>query len=176
MKIGVIAGSFDPITNGHLGLINQAMQAVDQLHVVVGHNPSKKYLFTPQERLEMVQEVLLNEWCDAYNQRITVVLSEKELLVQYAQSIKADFLIRGIRNASDFEYEYQLNLINKKFQLGNRHQLDTMYFIPDRNLTEISSSVVKGLVGFDKWEYAIRDYVPQYVIDRLKEKHENRTV
>lgn len=165
-RIGVIAGSFDPITYGHTGLIQQAMNVVDHLHVVVGHNPAKKYLFSQDERLQLTKDVLYGMFCDQYLKSMTVVLGERELLVQYAKRVDAQFLIRGIRNAADYTYESEMNLVNNRID----RKIETLFFMPDRSLTEISSSTVKGLVGFDNWELIAQQYVDPVVIDKLKEK------
>lgn len=169
-KVGVIAGSFDPITEGHLGLIAQAMSVVDHLHVVVGHNPAKKYMFTPQERLDLTKDVLFNEWCDAYLRRMTVVLGEDELLVRYAERVNAKFLIRGIRNTADYTYEAEMEAINKDIN----SEIETLFFMPPRGMSQISSSTVKGLVGFKGSESTINKYVPDEVFLAMLNKREGK--
>lgn len=169
MKVGVIAGSFDPITYGHLGLIKQAMKVVDFLHVVVGHNPSKKYLYTPEERLKLTYDVLMDQWGLECRRRMKVVLGERELLVKYADRVNADFLIRGIRNTADYTYEADMEAINKDIA----SDIETVFLMPPRNLSQISSSTVRGLVGFEGSEATIQQYVPPLVYQSLKEKINN---
>lgn len=168
MKVGIVAGSFDPITNGHTSLIKQAMSVVDYLHVVVGHNPAKKYMFNPDERAEMVRNTMANEFGTEYYRRSKVVISTDELLVHYAQRVHANFLIRGVRNSEDFNYEAQMRLINQRIDPN----IETVLFMADRKLTEVSSSVVKGLIGFGNWEQIVSDYVSPPVLECLKQKHQ----
>lgn len=166
MQVGVIAGSFDPITRGHMGLIEQAMKVVDHLHIVVGHNPTKKYLYTPEERLQLTQLVLRNEWCDAYLHRMTVVLGKQELLVNYAKRVGAQFLIRGIRNTADYTYEADMEAINKDIA----PDIETLFLIPPRDKSQISSSAVRGLIGFEGSRKTLEKYVTDEVLESLEKK------
>lgn len=118
MDHGIVAGSFDPITNGHTWLVRQALKVVKQLTVVVGINPSKKYMFSTKERVDIVSYVLLNSLGSEEFERVTVVPLEGQLLVNYARTIEADCLVRGIRNTVDFTYEAEILLINK---IGRAH-------------------------------------------------------
>lgn len=162
-RIGVVAGSFDPITNGHMWLIQQALHVVDFLYVVVGNNPAKKYMFSEQERIGHVTDLLLREG----STRFEVATIGNEMLVEYAAlTVGATHLIRGIRNTQDFEYEHTMQLINKKMQ----PTIETMFFIPPRELTEVSSSVVKSLVGFDGWKDIVSQYVDPIIVTELELK------
>jgi len=165
-RIGVIAGSFDPITNGHVGLIEQALSVVDQLHVVVGFNPSKKYMFSDVERLSLTKQVLTNQFGNEYHTRIVVELGRQELLVNYAERVGAQFLIRGIRNSKDYEYEAAMESINKDISPS----IETVFFFPLRDLALISSSTVQALVGFDGWESVVSKYVDPITLQKLKGK------
>lgn len=163
-RVGMVAGSFDPITNGHQWLIEQALTIVDKLYVVVGNNPAKKYMFSDAQRLDLVDRV-----CEPYNavkQRVVSKLLCNDLLINVAAEYHCDFLIRGIRNAEDFNYESQVLLINRKIQ----PKIETVFLIPPRELTEVSSSVVKGLVGFKGWEDIVATYVDPAVLNALRAK------
>ena len=166
-RIGVIAGSFDPITNGHTWLIKEALTIVDHLYIVVGNNPVKKYWFTESERMSMVVEVC-NKITKVRNDThmVTITTIDKQLLVTYAASVNANCLIRGIRNAEDFNYEAQMLLINRKIE----PEMRTVFFIPPRELTEVSSSTVKGIVGYDGWKDIVAQYVDPLVLDQLERK------
>jgi pantetheine-phosphate adenylyltransferase len=156
--VGVVAGSFDPITVGHMAMLNQARRLVDELHIVVGVNSAKTPMFSVQERQVMIA------MCGFGDCNITFV--EDMLLADFAASVKATHLIRGIRNAADYQYEYENQLINQKIQ----PQIETVFVISPRELTEVSSSVVKGFTRFQGWERIVKDYVHPYVLDKLKEK------
>jgi len=162
-KIGLIAGSFDPITNGHTWLIKQALTLVDVLYVVIGNNPAKRYMFSELERTNLVKAVC--EDAGVYD-RIVVQSTSTEMLVNVAFNLNVDFLIRGIRNASDFEYESQMLLINRRIQPS----INTVFLIPPRELTEVSSSTVKSLVGFTSWGGVVTNYVSPCVLAALQEK------
>jgi len=167
MKHGIVAGSFDPITNGHVWLVEQALKIAYRVTVVVGVNPSKKYMFDMEERLQLVTNVLENELSeDEFERRVEIVPLEGELLVNFAKSVDADVLIRGIRNTVDFSYESEILLINRNIQ----PMIDTVFVVPPRELTEVSSSTVKGLVGFKGWEHSIRSYVNPIVVRALSDK------
>lgn len=173
MKIGVVAGSFDPITNGHLGLIHQAIMAVDKLHIVVGHNPTKKYMFTSEERQKLIQDVLVSKYGDVAIKNIKVVIAEHELLVNYAARVGARYLIRGIRNGADYQYEAEMERINKDINPS----IETMFFMPTPRMSQISSSSVKGLVDFEGAESTVKKYVHSIVYKAMKEKikHERQS-
>jgi pantetheine-phosphate adenylyltransferase len=117
-RIAVYPGSFDPITNGHVNLVERALEVFDKLIVAVAHNPNKSSLFSVEERLEMIQAALKND------PRVTVV-SFQGLLVDFAEKQGARVIIRGLRALSDFEYEFQMTLMNRKL---NR-KVDTMFLM-----------------------------------------------
>ncbi len=170
MKKGILAGSFDPITNGHVWLIQKAadmIAAMDgQLIVVIGHNPAKKYLFSKDERFSQVSNVLKNNLPAELFNRIKIQVVSNDFLISHAQNEHASFIIRGIRNSEDFQYENQLLQINRKIDSS----IETVFFITPPDMSEVSSSTVKGLVGFNNWEQIVSQYVDPVIIDAFRKK------
>ena len=164
MKIGVIAGSFDPITRGHSWLIDRGVELTDLLYIVVGINHAKKYTFTLDERIAMVEQSYKME---IEAKRVEVVTTGNMLLVDYAARIaRAQYLVRGIRNAVDFQYEQEMQQLNAEIQPDIR----TVFFMSPPNLATVSSSVVKSVVGWDGWQTTIRDKVDPHVLRALEER------
>ncbi len=161
MTKAIYAGSFDPITNGHLWVIDRAAAIFDQLIVAVGDNPDKKYSFSLEERLELLKSTLHKY------KNIEIGHFNGEFLVNYAQNANAKFIVRGIRNTQDYEYEKTMRYINS--DLCN--EIDTIFLMPPRNYAEVSSSLVKGLVGTAGWEKVVKRYVPETVLNALKIKN-----
>ena len=152
----IYPGSFDPPTNGHLDLINRAARLFDQVIVAVLKHDSKQALFSPQERLEMLEEAvsgLRNVQIDSFD----------NLLVDYAQQKGAQLILRGIRAVSDYEYELQMALMNRKLD----PELETIFMLPAEAYSYLSSRLVKEVhrLGGD-----IKDLVPPLVEARLREK------
>jgi len=163
MKRAVYAGSFDPPTNGHVWMIEQGKWIFDELVVAVGVNPDKKYMFTIEERITMLKDITKR-----YD-NVVVKSFENQFLINYARYINADFILRGVRTTADFEYEKAMRYINA--DLDKRFL--TVPLMPPRELVEISSSVVKGLIGPEGWEYIVKKYVPDIVYRKLREKFGN---
>lgn len=153
LKRAVYAGSFDPVTNGHLWMIREAVELFDEVIVAVGVNPEKRCTFSVDERLEML--------CSATQgyTKLRVEVFENQFLVNYAQSMDANYIIRGIRTASDYEYERTMRYINSDLH----PEITTVFLLPPREYAEVSSTMVKGLVGPRGWEQVIRHYVPEPV-------------
>lgn len=170
MKIAVMAGSFDPVTKGHTWVMKQALELADHLIVIVGHNPAKKYMFTEAERGRLVSEALSDEISPNDVMRFSVASIGNQLVIDYAKDQGARMLVRGIRNIEDFRAENDMNIIHKRLY----PEIDTAYFIPPRELTEVSSSVVKSLVGFDRWQRTVADYVAPCVMVELMKKAEKK--
>ncbi len=162
-RLAVYAGSFDPPTLGHEWMIKQGVTLFDELVVAIGVNPGKRVLFTLEERLAMLGGItagLSGVRVDSY---------ENRFLVEYAQSIGAKFILRGIRNESDYEYERGMRNVNGDLN----PEITTVFLITPKEMGEISSSLAKGMVGPNGWERIVRRYVPEEVFGRLEEAHRN---
>ena len=137
MRIAIYAGSFDPITRGHEDLINRSLVYVDRLIVAVARNVSKTPIFSADERVDLIRAAVPD------NGRIEAQ-SFDGLLVDFARSVGATLLIRGLRAVSDFEYEYQMALMNRHLL----PELETLFMVPSVDLTYISSSIVREVARF----------------------------
>ena len=137
MRTAIYAGSFDPITRGHEDLIRRSLEFVDRLVVAVATNVSKQGLFTAEERIAFIRAATRGE------SRVEVRHFEG-LLVNFAREVGASLLIRGLRAVSDFEYEYQMALMNRHLSPG----LETVYMVPSLDTTYISSSLVREVARF----------------------------
>ena len=131
-RIAVYPGSFDPITHGHEDLIQRSLQFVDRLIVAVAVNSTKTPMFTLEERLELLRKVLKGE-------ARAEVQSFDGLLADFAKKSKATMVVRGLRAVSDFEYEFQMALMNRQLHPG----LETVFMVPAVDLTYLSSSLVR---------------------------------
>ena len=160
MKKGIYPGSFDPLTKGHVSIIKEGAELFDELFVSIGINQDKKYLFSLEERVDMLRETTK----DISNVRIDSF--ENKLLVDYAKSIDADYILRGIRNGKDYEYEREMRHINADLN----PEITTLFLMPDRELAEVSSSLVRGIIGYEGWEKAVERYVPKNVYNKLLQK------
>jgi pantetheine-phosphate adenylyltransferase len=156
-RIGVYAGSFDPLTVGHLWMIEQGVNLFDRLVVAVGINPDKKYTFPLDARMAMLRESLKRF------RNLSVTSFSNLYLIDYAQSIGATHILRGVRSASDYEYERTMRNINGDLDSG----ICTVFLMPPRGIAEVSSSMVKGLVGPKGWHGVVRKYVPPPVYRRF---------
>lgn len=157
LRLGVYAGSFDPPTVGHLWMINQGVRLFDRLAVAIGSHPEKRCTFALEARLVMLRESLRKF------RNVSVVSFSELYLIHFAQSIGATHLLRGIRSESDYEYERTMRHING--DLGAN--ICTVFLMPPRDVAEVSSSMVKGLVGPEGWQTVVRQYVPPPVYKAL---------
>ncbi len=155
-RIAVYPASFDPITNGHLDLIERASRLFDELVVAVAENVEKKGLFTVDERIEMIQGVL----GDRRNIRVDVI---RTLLVDYARKQGAGIVIRGLRALSDFEYEFEMALMNSHMY----PDLETVFLMTSERWFYVSSSRLREIVSFGA---DVSEFVPPIVNQRLREK------
>ena len=153
MRRAVYAGSFDPLTLGHLWMVEQGRRLFDELVVAIGINPDKKYLFSLDERLDTLREVTSGF------PNVRVASFENLFLVHYARQVEATFILRGIRNEQDYGYERGMRYVNAEFD----DSIQTVFLVPPRDLVEVSSSFVKGLVGPRGWQDVVRKYVPEPV-------------
>ena len=158
-KVAIYPGTFDPITNGHLDIIKRALKLFDKVIVAIGENPAKKPLFTKEERLNLVKEAI-KEFLD--EDRVEVA-TFSGLLVEFAKKCGADVIVRGLRAVSDFEYEMQLALMNRKLS----NSIDTIFLLPSLKWIFLSSSIIKEAA---KLGGNIEDLVPPIVAKKLKEK------
>ena len=155
-RIAIYPGSFDPVTNGHLDIIKRGLKLFDQVIVAIMHNPAKEYLFTVEERREML-EISLKSFSNI------AIDTFDGLTVDYAAEKKAHAILRGMRAVSDFEFEFQLALMNRRL---NR-EIQTVFLMTGLRWIFTSSSIIKEAAGFGG---NINGMVPPIVNERLKEK------
>lgn len=170
-KIGIISGSFDPITNGHVHLIKRALDVLGPdgtLRIVIACNPTKSGYFSPNRRSIQIKEVLSDVLTTEQFAQLRIGVVSGRYTAQYAKNIGATIMFRGIRNAADLAYEADIQTINA----GINPDMETVFFIPSREYMHISSSVVRGLVGFADWETVLVDYVHPFIIKEFKEREE----
>ena len=156
MRVGIYPGTFDPITNGHLDLVRRSSRVVDRLIVAVSNRSPKSPIFTVEERLEMIRRSL--------DGRAGVETEAFDgLLVDYAERRGAAVIIRGLRALTDFEYEFQMALMNKQLN----PDIEVLFMVPDVSFTYLSSTLVREVVelGGD-----VSDLVPPFVSRKLKER------
>jgi pantetheine-phosphate adenylyltransferase len=156
-NIAVYPGTFDPITNGHLDIIERASGLFDKIIVTIALNTNKKPLFTKDERKDMITTVTK----DFKNIEVD---SFDGLLVDYTIKKKATTIIRGLRAVSDFEYEFQMSLTNRKLAPS----VNTIFLMPNEKYTYLNSSLVKEVAKFSG---KINCFVPDYVRKKLEEKY-----
>ncbi|OGS19285.1 MAG: pantetheine-phosphate adenylyltransferase [Elusimicrobia bacterium RIFOXYA2_FULL_40_6] len=156
MKIAVYPGSFDPPTNGHTEIIFRSSKIFDKVIIAVTNNTNKEATFTCEERKSMLAKSVKK----LKNVEVDVFAG---LLVDYVKSKKASVIIRGLRAISDFEYEVQLALMNRRLS----KKIETIFFIPDESYTFLSSSLVKEIAGLGG---KIDNLVPSNVAKKIKEK------
>ncbi|HEL2402082.1 TPA: pantetheine-phosphate adenylyltransferase [Streptococcus suis] len=158
-KIGMFTGSFDPITNGHLDIIERASGLFDKLYVGVFFNPNKIGLFTGQERLALLQKVFEE------NEKIEVFLAGQELVVDVARERRVSHIVRGLRNGIDLEYEANFDYFNRQLA----PELETVYLMSKPEYRNISSSQIRELIHYQQ---DISPYVPQVVSEEIKKNEE----
>jgi pantetheine-phosphate adenylyltransferase len=154
--IAIYPGTFDPITLGHIDVVDRAAQLFPHLIILVARNTSKQPLFSDEERIAMVREVF-------HGRKGIEVEGFDGLLVDYARRRKASVLVRGLRAVSDFEYEFQMALTNRKLS----STLETIFLVPREQYTYLNSTIVREIarLGGD-----VSDFVPVNVRKRLKKR------
>jgi pantetheine-phosphate adenylyltransferase len=157
IRRAVYAGSFDPPTNGHLYMISQGSRLFDELIVTVGVNPDKCYCFSVEDRISFLQTITKQY------ENVRITSFSKRYLVHYAEDMKADALLRGIRNSQDLIFEQAMRNVNSDMN----SDITSVFLMPPRQLADISSSFVKGLVGPDNWQDMVARFVPGVVLDAL---------
>ena len=156
-NVAVYPGTFDPITNGHLDIIKRAAPLFDKVIVTLALNSDKDPLFSVDERLEMIQ-------CSVRDISGVEVAQFSGLIVDFATEVGASVIIRGLRAVSDFEFEFQMALMNRK----QNPDIDTVYLMPDARYTYLSSSIVKEVASHGG---KIERFVPSNVLEMLKRKY-----
>jgi len=154
MKTAIYPGSFDPVTNGHVDVIERAAKLFDKVIVAVIRNPEKKSKFSLDQRVEMLKDALSRD-------KNVVVDSFDGLLVDYAKKQKANIIVRGLRAVSDFDYEFQMALTNRKMA----PEIETLFFMTDYKYSYLSSSFVKQIAHFGG---DVSELVPKAVTEKLK--------
>ena len=156
-KIAMFTGSFDPITNGHMDIIARASKLFDELYIGLFYNKNKQGFWDVATRKRILEEVV----ADFPN--VKVITAHYSLAVDVARELGVTYLVRGLRNATDFDYEANMDYFNK----GLAPELETVYLIPSHEVTPVSSSRVRELIYF---EGNISSYVPQAVVKEVEAK------
>ncbi len=154
--VAIYPGSFDPITNGHLSLLRRGLQIFDKIIVAIAVNPNKKPLFTLEERLDILNQVLKDY------PRVEIDHFQG-LLVDYVQRKETNVILRGLRALSDFEYEFQMALMNRKLS----RKVQTVFMMTDYQWFYISSTIIKEAGSLSG---NIEGLVPEIVVHKLREK------
>ena len=159
-KLGVYAGSFDPPTLGHMWMIEQGVRLFDQLVVAIGINPDKEPTFSVEDRTAMLRDATKKF------RNLSLTAFSNRYLIRYAQSLGATHILRGIRSESDYEYERTMRNINGDLDAA----ICTVFLMPPRAIADVSSSMVRGLVGPEGWQKIVRNYVPKPVYRKLLQR------
>lgn len=155
-KIAVYPGSFDPVTNGHIDLIERAAKIFDKVIIAVAHSRPKGVLFTVEERVAMLR--------DAVKAMPNVTVDDFDgLVVEYVKRTGANVMVRGLRMLSDFEYEFQMALTNRKLA----GDIETIFMMPHEDYSFISSRLIKEAASFGA---DLRNFIPKKVVEALQKK------
>lgn len=157
MKRVIYPGTFDPITNGHIDIVKRASELFDEVVITIARNPAKTNMFSVEERLEMISEStkeLKNVKVDSFD----------GLVVEHARQIGAIGMIRGLRAVSDFEYEFQMALMNRKLA----EDIKIIFLMPHEKYTYLNSTIIRNLAQF---KGDVSSFVPEIVARRLMEKN-----
>ena len=157
MKIGIFPGSFDPITVGHVDLIERSLPLFDKVILAIGHNSQKKYLFSLEQRKEWLNDIVQNY------EKLEVATYEG-LTVNFAKEQSANYLIRGLRNSSDFDYEKTISQLNYIVGEG----LETIFFIAQPSMSHISSTIVREII---KGKGDASPFIPSKIFEDIKKNY-----
>ena len=157
MKKVIYPGTFDPVTYGHIDIVKRAVDLFDEVVVTVAINPSKKPLFTTEERVHMLRESLKE-----FDSRV-IIDSFDGLLVEHAKQVGATAIVRGLRQISDFEFEFQMALMNRKLS----GDITTIFLMPHERYTYLNSTVIRNVASLHG---DISSFVPPVVQEALKKK------
>jgi pantetheine-phosphate adenylyltransferase len=155
-KKAIYPGSFDPITNGHVDIIKRALEIFDKILIAVLENPQKEPLFTTKERMDMIKEIFADR-------KDVEVKAFHGLLVEFAKKNNVKIVIRGLRAISDFEYEFQMALMNRKLN----PEIETFFMMPNLKYSFLSSNLVKEVFELGG---CLKDLVPEQVETMLRGK------
>jgi pantetheine-phosphate adenylyltransferase len=155
-RIGIYPGSFDPITNGHLDILERGLQLFDKVIIAIAYNIEKQGLFTIEERKELIR-------LSVKGNGNVIVDAFQGLLVDYVKRINARFVIRGLRAMSDFEYEFQMASMNRNLNAG----MDTVFMMTGKDYFFVSSRTIKEVASFGG---PVKGCVPKVVEEALKKK------
>ena len=156
MKKVIYPGTFDPVTNGHIDIVSRAVELFDEIIVTVAKNPGKTALFSVEERVQMLRESL--------KKYPTVLVDSFDgLVVDHARAVGAVGIIRGLRAISDFEFEFQMALMNRKLA----GEITTILLMPHARYTYLNSTIVRNLAQF---KGNVAEFVPPAVAEKLKQK------
>ena len=159
-KIGLFTGSFDPMTNGHLDLIERASKLIDKSYVGIFYNPHKAGFLPIENRKKTVEKAV------AHLKNVNVIASHDELVVDVARRLGAEVLVRGLRNATDFQYEASFDFYNHQLAA----EMETIYLHSRLEHVYISSSAVRELLKFGQ---DISEYVPYAILEELNNEEKN---
>ncbi|MEX0823220.1 MAG: pantetheine-phosphate adenylyltransferase [Balneolaceae bacterium] len=158
-KTALYPGSFDPFTNGHLDILQRATKLFDKVIVTVAVNNKKSAVFTGEERIELIRECINgSSWAEQVE-----IEQFTGLLINFARQKNVNVLLRGVRQISDFEYEFRMALTNRRLA----PEIDTVFLMPDEQLTFISATIVKEIAA---WDGDLSSFVPENVAKALQEK------
>ena len=162
-KIAIYPGTFDPITYGHIDVIKKSLKIVDNIIVAISNGNQKNYLFTAEERIEIVKQALFKDL--KLNKKVIMVISFNSLTTDLCKKYKSNIILRGLRAVSDFEYEFQLAGMNKKLN----NNIETVFLMSDVNNQIISSRLIKEIIEL---KGDIKKFTTKSTINSLKKKYE----
>ena len=154
-------GSFDPITYGHLDILERATHLFDEVFITVAINTRKESVFSPNERVQIIRDTIKDK---PWSQKVSIG-SFSGLLVEHAKKLDVQTLIRGVRQLSDFEYEFRMALMNRRLA----PTVDTVFLMPREELTFVSATLVREVAY---WGGDLTQFVPPNVVELLKQKYE----